>query len=130
MKALVKDPAARYQSAAEFLRMLETHAAESTAGVSTSMSRAATTPMPAPAVPSPRPGTGRPDSSTDWITPKVIEETAKLLAEYIGPIAHILVERTAARCASVDELYAALALEIESPNDRTKFLSSRPKKLR
>ena len=130
LKALVKDPAARYQSAAEFLRMLEAHAADSTPGVTASISRAATTPMPAPAVPSPRTGTGRPDSSPDWITPKVIEETAKLLAEYIGPIAHILVERTAARCASVDELYAALALEIESPNDRTKFLSSRPKKLR
>ncbi|HXZ18492.1 MAG TPA: protein kinase, partial [Candidatus Acidoferrales bacterium] len=122
LKALVKDPAARYQSAAEFLRMLEAHAADSTPGVTASISRAATTPMPAPAVPSPRTGTGRPDSSPDWITPKVIEETAKLLAEYIGPIAHILVERTAARCASVDELYAALALEIESPNDRTKFL--------
>ncbi len=127
LKALVKDPGARYQSAAEFLRMLEAYAAESAGGPPTAALGAATTPLPTPGVPSPRTETLRPDSRADWITPKVIQETAKLLAEYIGPIAHILVERTAARCRNVEELYAALALEIESAADRAKFLASRPK---
>jgi hypothetical protein len=58
----------------------------------------------------------------------VVQEVATRLAEFIGPIAHIIVERTAARCSSVDELYSAVALEIESSQDRAKFLASRPKK--
>ncbi len=127
LKALVKDPGARYQSAAEFLRMLEAYVAESAGGPPTAALDGATTPIPTPGVPSPHTETLRPDSKADWITPKVIQQTAKLLAEYIGPIAHILVERTAARCRNVEELYAALALEIESAADRAKFLASRPK---
>jgi serine/threonine-protein kinase len=126
LKALVKDPGARYQSAAEFLRVLEAYIAESSG---TKLDPGApTTPMPLPAVPSPRPDSVPGEVAVDWITPAVIQATAKLLAEYIGPIAHILVERTASRCRDVDGLYAALALEIESAKDREKFLASRPKR--
>jgi serine/threonine-protein kinase len=126
LKALVKDPAARYQSAAEFLRVLEAYMAESS-GTRVDPG-AATTPIPMPGVPSPRTDTMRAEQSVAWITPPVVKEVAKLLAEYIGPIAHIIVERTASRCRNVDELYAAVALEIESAQDRAKFLASQPKK--
>ena len=128
LKALVKDPAARYQSAAEFLRVLETYLAESAQGEPTAILGAATTPIPTPGLPSPRTDTVTAGVNVDWLTPGIIQETAKLLAEYIGPIAHILAERTAARCRDVDGLYAALSLEIESPKDRARFLASRPKK--
>jgi len=84
--------------------------------------------IPTPGLPSPRTDMGRTQANVDWITPAMVKETAKLLAEYIGPIAHILVERTASRCPDVEGLYAALSLEIESPQDRAKFLASRPKK--
>ncbi len=128
LKALVKDPGARYQSAGEFLRAVEACATGSggiAAGVD---SGAATTPIPAAAIHTPRVEAGRSGKTVDWITPPVVEEITHVLAEYIGPIAHIIVERTAARCRDVDELYAALALEIESPQDRATFLASRTKK--
>ena len=127
LKALVKDQAARYQSAAEFLRVVEAYVAESGGAAGADLG-AATTPMPMPGVPTPRTGTAREEHSVAWITPTVVQEASKLLAEYIGPIAHILVERTAARCRDVEGLYAALSLEIESANDRAKFVASRPKK--
>ena len=123
LKALVKDPAARYQSAAEFLRVLEAYVAEST-GVRPDPG-AATTPLPG--LPTPKTDTAREEKGQDWITPAVVKEASKLLAEYIGPIAHIVVERTASHCRDVDGLYAALSLEIESAKDRERFLSSRPK---
>jgi len=126
LKALVKDPAARYQSAAEFLRFLEAYIAETTgAGVDPG---AATAPIHTPGLPAPRAETTQAAKSEAWITPPVVKEVAQLLAEYIGPIAHIIAERTASRCRNVDELYAAVALEIESAQDRAKFLASKPKK--
>lgn len=127
LKAMVKDQAARYQTAAEFLRVLEAYAAESGGTGASAEFGAATTPLPTPGVPT-RTEIAGADKSVAWITPAVVKETAKLLAEHIGPIAHILVERTATRCRDVNELYSALAMEIESEKDRAKFLASRPKK--
>lgn len=127
LKALVKDPAARYQSAGEFLRVVEAYAVESR-GAAGANPGAATEPMPMPGIPSPRTETAREEHSVAWITPAVVQEASKLLAEYIGPIAHIVVERTATRCRDVDGLYAALSLEIESEKDRATFMASRPKK--
>jgi eukaryotic-like serine/threonine-protein kinase len=128
LKALVKDPGARFQTAAEFLRAIEACAAESAMLAPGAEPGAATTPIPAAAIPAPRPEAGRSEKTPDWITPPVVQEIARVLAEYIGPIAHIIVERTATRCRDVDELYAALALEIESGQDRANFLASRSKK--
>ena len=127
LKALVKDQGARYQSAGEFLRTLEGYVAESGGAVATEVGVATTT-MPPPAVPAPRPDPARTEKAVDWITPGVVQELSRVLAEYVGPIAHILVERTASRCQNVDELYAALAMEIESAPDRAQFLASRGKK--
>jgi len=128
LKAMVKDPAARFQSAAEYLRELEASVAES-GGIAVGLDpSAATMPIAAAAAHTLGPETGRTGRSGDWITPPLIQDIARLLAEYIGPIAHIIVERTAAHCRDVDELYSALALEIESGAERTKFLASRTKK--
>jgi serine/threonine-protein kinase len=127
LKALVKDAGARYQSAGEFLRVLEAYLADSGAIPRGTVAGAATTPLPAPPAPA-RAQAARAEKSVTWITPPVVQEVATRLAEFIGPIAHIIVERTAARCSSVDELYSAVALEIESSQDRAKFLASRPKK--
>ncbi|HMD30850.1 MAG TPA: protein kinase [Candidatus Acidoferrales bacterium] len=129
LKALVKDAGARFQSAQEFLRALETYLLESGAAPSVAIPGAHTTPLPGPPTPPPaRPQSERIDGSVSWITPPVVQEVAKKLAEFIGPIAHIIAQRTAARCNSVDELYSAVALEIESGQDRAKFLASRKKK--
>jgi len=125
LKAMVKDPAARFQSAQEFQRAVETYLSETGAAP---LPGVQTTPLPALPLPPPRPQSARAEASVTWITPPVVQEVAGKLAEFIGPIAHIIVERTAARCSSVDELYSAVALEIEGDQDRARFLASRPKK--
>jgi tRNA A-37 threonylcarbamoyl transferase component Bud32/class 3 adenylate cyclase len=125
LRAMVKDAGARFQSAQEFLGVLDAYIVETGAP----LPGVQTTPLPArPAPPSARPPATRGEGSVTWITPPVVQEVAGKLAEFIGPIAHIIVERTAARCANVDELYSAVALEIEADQDRAKFLASRPKK--
>ncbi len=53
----------------------------------------------------------------------VIDRIGKELAHYIGPIAEIVVKRAAKRCTSPAELCNAVANEIESPADRTRFLA-------
>jgi serine/threonine-protein kinase len=125
MKALVKDPDARYQSAREFLGALEAYLA-----VSRTPRPGATLSNQTRALPSSgRAGSGIPGRSRTEITPAVVKELTKEVAEYIGPIAHIIVERTAAHCHTLDELYSAVALEIESPQDRAKFLAGRKKRV-
>jgi hypothetical protein len=52
----------------------------------------------------------------------ILERVGRELAGYIGPIAEIVVKRAARRCASVTDLYAMVAQEIESGADRAKFL--------
>jgi eukaryotic-like serine/threonine-protein kinase len=129
LKAMVKDAGARFQTAQEFLRAMETYLAESgSTPPRAALPGAQTTPLPATATPPQGPSSGRFEGSVTWITPPLVQEVARQLAEFIGPIAHIIVERTAARCANVDELYSAVALEIEGAQDRAKFLASRKKK--
>ncbi len=128
LRALVKDAGARFQSAGEFLRALEAYLAETGGAFPNALPEAVTTPLPSSGLPLPRPQDARAEKSVTWITPPVVKQVASQLAEYIGPIAHIVVERTAARCANVDELYSALAMEIESSQDRAKFLASRSRK--
>ena len=49
------------------------------------------------------------------------------LAAYIGPIAKVVVKRAADRCSSVDELYSAVAGEIDTEKDRARFLAGKKK---
>ena len=48
----------------------------------------------------------------------------KELAQYIGPIAEIVVKRAARTCTTVADLRRVVAEEIEGSADRTKFLDS------
>lgn len=57
--------------------------------------------------------------------PAVLSRIAKELALHIGPIADIVVKRAAPHCRSVDELYRKVAEEIDSPEERAKFLRER-----
>jgi class 3 adenylate cyclase len=58
------------------------------------------------------------------ITLELLEKTTKKLAGYIGPIAGIVVKRTAKKCSSAQELYLCVAEEIKSSEDRDRFLTS------
>jgi class 3 adenylate cyclase len=53
-----------------------------------------------------------------------LEKVKRDLAEYLGPIAGILVSRAVGVCQTQEELYSALAREIKSDRERQKFLAS------
>ena len=56
----------------------------------------------------------------------VLDRASRDLAVYIGPMARVIVNRAAERALSVVDLYEILSGEIGSPDDRRKFLASRP----
>jgi hypothetical protein len=61
------------------------------------------------------------------LTAAHVEQAAKDLAAYIGPIARVIVRRASQNCTTLKELYLTVAKEIQSPKDREKFLNSRPR---
>ena len=68
-----------------------------------------------------------PTASATGIERAILERIGRDLAGYIGPIAEIVVRRAAKRCASVADLCALVAQEIDSSADRAKFLASCPR---
>jgi hypothetical protein len=83
------------------------------------------TPASSPSNPAPAPSAPAPASTAvqSAIDPAVLEQVSKQLAHYIGPIAKVVVKRAAGRCSSVQELYSAVAAEIENGKDRSNFLA-------
>lgn len=65
-----------------------------------------------------------PPAPSTGIERAVLERVGRELAGYIGPIAEIVVKRAARHCASVTDLCALVAQEIDSSVDRAKFLAS------
>lgn len=69
----------------------------------------------------------KPDSASACageIDPDTIARIATELADYIGPIAEIVVKRAAKRCVTVADLRRMVADEIETTAERTKFLDA------
>jgi TIR domain-containing protein len=56
-----------------------------------------------------------------------LERVKAQLAVYIGPMARMIVDRTAKKAVSWRELYEALAAEVPPGEERKKFLSHRPR---
>ena len=82
----------------------------------------------------PKPSTRRPEGpvssksgerTSAAIDPAALERVRRDLALRIGPMADIVVKRAASRCTSVDALYLAVAEEINSRDEREKFLLGR-----
>jgi serine/threonine protein kinase len=128
LQALAKNPDERFQTAEEFLRALETLRLEWTAI------------LPPQEVHTKIRGPYRPSSGTQVsqtpktpstpsrFSPSALQKVSEELAVYIGPIANIVVERAAAKYGTLNELYIAVAREIDSSKDREKFLASRAPK--
>jgi hypothetical protein len=53
-----------------------------------------------------------------------LQRVTRELAVYIGPIAEIVVKRTASHCDSADELCRKVAAEIDTQTERERFLAS------
>ena len=157
MYAMQKDPTMRITSSQEFLRGLESvqlektitlpPSAKATASFNSPSLGATLAPTVAPtmqtmakfpsaparaATQSPLARTSGVGVKTDSSSvtghpPEVIDQIAKELAHYVGPIARVLVKKAAKRCANTRDIYEAVALEIDSIPDRQKFLSHKPR---
>jgi TIR domain len=66
----------------------------------------------------------KPPAAAIGIESAILERVGRELAGYIGPIAELVVKRAAKRCASLSDLCAMVAQEIESGADRAKFLAA------
>jgi serine/threonine protein kinase len=119
LKALSKRPDDRLQTADEFKRALQVGLLEE------STATMVTTPVPRNRPESPSPADRAEDVAPQY-GPAEIERASKDLAAYIGPIAHIMVRRAAARCQTLSELYQTLSEEISSVTNRQQFLAAMP----
>jgi serine/threonine-protein kinase len=71
----------------------------------------------------PKPINSAPDSTHDPIAPATLERAAKILARYIGPIAVVIVKKTAASAADESDLYARLADRIADERERARCVA-------
>lgn len=67
-------------------------------------------------------GGTRTTHGTLQITPEVVDEAARFLTPYLGPIAKIVAKRTAGATQDRQEFYQLLAAELASEQDRASFL--------
>jgi STAS domain len=70
-----------------------------------------------------RPVVEAPDSGLDA---QAVDQAARALAVYVGPVAKVLAQRAQLRATDVASLYQALALELHSFADREAFLRQQP----
>ncbi len=70
-----------------------------------------------------RPVAAPPDPA---LAPQVVDQAARELAVYVGPVAKVLAQRAQLRATDVASLYQALALELQSFADREAFLRKQP----
>jgi serine/threonine protein kinase len=67
--------------------------------------------------------TPAPPGAPAW-DPAMLERIRRLLADYLGPVAKVIVERAAKRARTAQELGALLGGEVPSVKDRERFLDS------
>lgn len=125
MKALDKDRRNRWQSAREFLAALNlAYPDPSThphgAFITATPHAAAATPVTPHAVQSAHNASG----TGSKYQPEQLSEISHKLANYVGPIASVLVKRASSSSNNLRELCDQVAAEIESDDARQKFLAS------
>ena len=119
-RAMQKRPGDRFQSAHDFASAIN--------GAQTYRPVEASPVMPPPPHVSMPAGGMAASGTTDpprW-DPVVLERIRSELANYVGPVARILVSRAAKAAYDIDQMYALLAEEVPSPEDRRRFLQTRP----
>lgn len=152
LKALEKDPAARYPDAEEFRAVLAEarRQREQVRYGATDSGQAFLATMPAawhplaernmPAEPTPQPASRTPAPHTPPATPTGmnashpsravfdadrLDRVKRQLAVFIGPVAKVLVDRTARKAGSWRQLYELLSQEVPPGPERERFLASR-----
>jgi serine/threonine-protein kinase len=137
LKALEKNPADRFRDAAEFSHVLQEICNRSTpmqAGIAKPSDlqewEVETRARTITSTPSPRPHGATPSPTSTptpfHFEPAGMERLTHELANYVGPMARVLINRAAKKAHGWKQLYDAVALEIEEPAERKQFLSNRP----
>lgn len=116
MKALEKEPGRRFQTAADMVAAFQA-AVDGGQPAVTPLTRTMFAPAPVP------------EHSTNTrqaapLDPAAIDAIAKELAQFIGPIAKVVVRKAAARTSTRAELQEAVSAEIENAQDRARFLAN------
>jgi hypothetical protein len=62
------------------------------------------------------------------LTPEILAEAVHRLAQHIGPLARVLVDKEARRAANPAELYARLAEHVHDAEARKTFLATAPRR--
>jgi hypothetical protein len=70
-----------------------------------------------------QPSNPLPEVTKDQIAPATLERAARILARYIGPIAVVIVKKTAASAADETDLYARLAERIADSRERARCVA-------
>jgi eukaryotic-like serine/threonine-protein kinase len=135
-RAMAKQPQDRFQTALEFKAMLEVAKSSRNEAVE-QPTEEMELPLPSstpPRATPPRPSEGFGRSSppvgtlgTGTLDPSKIDRVRKELAQYVGPLAGVLVDRAAKRALDMRQLYDILATEISGTKEREAFLLRRPK---
>lgn len=125
MRALAKDPAQRFANADEFLAAVQHQGSVTSPGVVTG--KTALPQTPAAAV---RPASGSvaerlfASSGAQSLTH---EDITRRLAEYLGPVARIVVKKLAAQSNDTDFIFREAAKQISNETDRAAFLRLKAK---
>ncbi|HEX8926203.1 MAG TPA: serine/threonine-protein kinase, partial [Terriglobales bacterium] len=127
MRSLEKDPHNRFQSAAEFLAALEPIKVDSSADLEVTMEQRLTSPIPTPQSDPAKRGS---DSGPKRYDSAVLEDISHQLANYVGPIAKVLVKRASGSSTNLRDLCDKVAQEIDSEGNRKSFLTSVRKHMR
>ena len=122
MRALEKDPGRRFAQAGEFLAALKMDGGRS------AVAAAHTTALPAAPSAAIRPATalmGSKPHSSSGLESLALEDVVRKLANYIGPVAKIVVKKLAAQSEDLDFIYREAAKHIQGEADRAAFLRAR-----
>jgi serine/threonine protein kinase len=134
MKAMAKEPARRFQNATDFLDALTHISLDEAATLHTlaiqpgSWNSPSDSARPPSGSPGGKAGSNTPRPSRSTLDPSVLDSVSRELATFIGPIAKVVVKRAAERCSSVDDLYSAVAVEIDSEKDRSSFMARKQRR--
>jgi serine/threonine protein kinase len=115
-KALEKDPAKRFTTAAEFLGALRSGSAADLARTAAITTTAQRQPVTTEEIKKP----------TTASLAQPAEQLVRHLASFIGPIAKVVVVRLTKQYSDLDQLYLEASKQIENDADRKKFLRTRP----
>jgi serine/threonine protein kinase len=117
LRALAKNPADRYQNASDFLVALDGVQIEHGMNFAVTMESAYIRPA-TPLAPGPNTGSAQ----VKGYDPAVLSDITAQLANYVGPIAKVIVKRASSSSNNLRELCDKVAGEIDSEMNRKSFL--------